>query len=67
MTKLATGWKKSTRSGPNDNCVEISRTADGGAAVRDTKNRAAGYFTANGEQWSTFLLAIKDGRMEQTS
>ncbi|MBK0870296.1 DUF397 domain-containing protein [Saccharopolyspora sp. HNM0986] len=62
MKTSITRWKKSTRSGPNDNCVEISRTADGGAAVRDTKDRAAGHFTANGEQWSTFLFAIKDGR-----
>ena len=33
-------------------------------AVRDTKNREAGHFTANYNQWLLFLTAIKSGRYE---
>ncbi|MGI8308801.1 DUF397 domain-containing protein [Saccharopolyspora hattusasensis] len=44
-------------------CVEVGRVADG-AAVRDTKDRAAGYFTTTAGQWSAFVDAIKAGRFK---
>ncbi|GAB3282133.1 DUF397 domain-containing protein [Parasphingorhabdus pacifica] len=57
-------WKKSSRSGGSGgNCVEVGRVV-GGAAVRDTKDRAAGHVTATGAQWSSFLVALKDGRFD---
>ncbi|MDA3646645.1 DUF397 domain-containing protein [Saccharopolyspora indica] len=55
------GWRKSKYSGGQTNCVEVGRV-DGGAAVRDTKNRAAGHLTTTAGQWAAFLGAIKDGR-----
>ncbi|MGW1679830.1 DUF397 domain-containing protein [Saccharopolyspora sp. NPDC002376] len=60
----ATNWRKSSYSGNQTNCVEVGALADG-AAVRDTKNRAAGYFVADHQQWSNFLTAIKTGRFER--
>ena len=56
-----TGWRKSTHSGNQGDCVEVGRVGTG-AAVRDTKNRAAGYFTTTTEQWSAFIGAVKSGR-----
>lgn len=52
------GWRKSTRSSTQTNCVEVGRL-DGGAAVRDTKNRDLGYVTASRTQWNAFLHAVK--------
>ncbi|WP_433870766.1 DUF397 domain-containing protein [Saccharopolyspora sp. CA-218241] len=56
------GWRKSSRS-HTDNCVEVGRVGEG-AAVRDTKDRATGYFTTTGAQWTSFLTAIKTGRYD---
>lgn len=54
-------WRKSRHSQPNGNCVEVGRVVDG-AAVRDTKDRAAGYLTTTGTQWRAFVAAVKADR-----
>lgn len=56
-------WRTTRYSQPNGNCVEIGRLG-GGAAVRDTKNRAGGQLTTTAAQWSRFLLAIKNGHFD---
>ncbi|MGI8308498.1 MULTISPECIES: DUF397 domain-containing protein [Saccharopolyspora] len=61
MDLSRTTWRKSSRSNSGGNCVEVGRVG-GGAAVRDTKDRAAGYFTATGSQWRAFIGAVKAGR-----
>ncbi|WP_433870315.1 DUF397 domain-containing protein [Saccharopolyspora sp. CA-218241] len=59
MPPKVTAWRTSTYT-KTSNCVEVGRFA-GGVAVRDTKDRAAGYFTATGPQWTAFVDAIKRG------
>ncbi|QIZ36945.1 DUF397 domain-containing protein [Saccharopolyspora sp. ASAGF58] len=63
MTREPTGWRKSSRSHQQTACVEVGR-AEYGAAVRDTKDRAAGYFTTTAQQWRLFVTAVKCGRFE---
>ncbi|MBK0865917.1 DUF397 domain-containing protein [Saccharopolyspora sp. HNM0986] len=63
MSTTPYGWHKSSRSGKQTSCVEVGRTADG-TAVRDTKNRSAGYFTTTPAQWTAFLSAVKTGRYD---
>ncbi|MGW0892192.1 DUF397 domain-containing protein [Saccharopolyspora sp. NPDC002578] len=63
MSRQPSGWRKSSRSAQQTDCVEVGRVADG-AAVRDTKDRTAGHFTASAGQWSAFVGALKSGRFD---
>ena len=61
--KIEGDWRKSSYSGQESNCVEVG-SGPTVVGVRDTKDRAAGYFTTTPDQWSTFIGAVKDGRFE---
>lgn len=61
---IPTGWRKSSRSSQVENCVEVGQIGDG-AAVRDTKDRAAGYFAVTNDQWAAFIHAVKSGKFDQ--
>jgi hypothetical protein len=49
----STGWRKSSYSGPNDNCVEVALGSVVG--VRDTKVRQAGQLTVSTPAWRSVL------------
>ncbi|MFD7290016.1 DUF397 domain-containing protein [Streptomyces sp. NPDC059863] len=62
MTPEVVGpYRTSSFSGQNNNCVEVAPTANGGRAVRDSKDptRPPLHFTPT--QWHGFLTGAKDG------
>lgn len=58
--KGITGWRTSTRSSHNGQCVEVGFSRQR-VAVRDTKNRTAGHFTVAPQQWCSFVTSVKRG------
>lgn len=56
-------WRKSSRSGAGNDCVELV-VAETGAAVRDSKRPAAGDIRFGGTGWHAFLGVLKEGRLD---
>ena len=57
-------YRKSSYSGAENNCVEVAVTADGGRAVRDSKDQAGPSLRYAPEAWSAFIAAARDGEFE---
>ncbi|WP_436500712.1 DUF397 domain-containing protein [Actinokineospora sp. HUAS TT18] len=51
-------WRKSSRSGAGNDCVELV-VRRGGAAVRDSKNAGHGHLAFADGGWLAFLSAVK--------
>ncbi|MEW1718411.1 DUF397 domain-containing protein [Streptomyces sp. NPDC093109] len=60
MTPEAVGpYRKSSYSGHNNDCVEIAPTANGGRAVRDSKDHTRAPLGFARAQWKIFLTHAK--------
>ncbi|MEW1718685.1 DUF397 domain-containing protein [Streptomyces sp. NPDC093109] len=59
---IVTPFAKATASqGEQQNCVEVAHTANGGRAVRDSKNRDGGTQFYTPAEWTAFLDGLKAG------
>ncbi|WP_308800809.1 DUF397 domain-containing protein [Actinomadura sp. K4S16] len=56
-------WRRSSRSGQNGNCVEVSRDATY-VAFRDSKAPDAGYLTLSAESFAQLVQRAKCGELD---
>ncbi|MGH3538129.1 MAG: DUF397 domain-containing protein [Pseudonocardiaceae bacterium] len=57
-------WKKSSRSGAGNNCVEVADLPAGGRGVRDSKNPGGPALMFTGPQWSAFTVSVRSGEFD---
>ena len=66
-TSASAVWRKSTYSNPNNNCVEVTLLPDGGAAVRDGKQRSASpILQFSKDEWKAFIDGVNDGQFNSS-
>lgn len=66
LTPSFTNWRKSTRSNPGGNCVEVGFTSDAATTgIRDTKDRSYGTLSVSAGAWTAFLANVKADTFNQ--
>ena len=55
-------WRKSRYSNGQANCVEVALLADGGRAVRDSKDSHGPVLRFTANEWKAFIGRIKSDR-----
>ncbi|UGY95051.1 DUF397 domain-containing protein [Streptomyces gobiensis] len=54
-------WRKSRRSNPSGNCVELALLPDGGVAMRNSRHPAGPALIYTDAEIAAFILGAKDG------
>jgi hypothetical protein len=57
MSPTSAEWRKSSRSGTGEDCVEVALLPET-AAVRDTKNRTGGTLTFPASAWRSLTRTV---------
>jgi Domain of unknown function (DUF397) len=57
-------WKKSSRSGAGNNCVEVAGLGDGARAVRDSTNPTGPALMFTVAEWTAFTTGIRTGEFD---
>jgi len=57
-------WIKSSRSGPQGNCVELAELPDGGVAVRNSRDPHGPALIYSRAEVAALVLGVKDGEFD---
>ena len=57
-------WKKSQRSGPSGNCVEVAKLPDGGVAMRNSRHADGPALVFTKAEIEAFLGGVHDGEFD---
>ena len=60
-----TDWRRSSRSGGGDNCVEVAAADDGTVGVRDSKNPNGPVLEFPTNAWAGFTSGVRAGEFDQ--
>ncbi|MBD0738532.1 DUF397 domain-containing protein [Streptomyces sp. CBMA29] len=61
MTEIVSPYRKSSYSAQEGNCVEVAATANGGRAVRDSKDQSGPALSFSPTEWTAFLAGMRNG------
>ncbi|MFI0444530.1 DUF397 domain-containing protein [Actinomadura sp. 6N118] len=60
MTTDSTGWRKSSHSNPDGDCVEAARASDGSVGLRDSKaNETSPIIKFTPKAWAALLVVLR--------
>jgi hypothetical protein len=65
ITPTHTGWRKSSFSDNDGNCVEIARAGNGSIGVRDSKDPNGPILAFEPSSWLAFTRDVCTGRFDR--